>query len=223
MTPVGDLHHSLSLSQPNRRDRASCPVERCLIRHADRLPVLRKPYSLTAEQLGRGRTLRCAQCRHTWFATPRGMRRRRRRTADWPCRRPERPQSAAAPEQAPPPRPILRSRRQRPESAASVRRVRCASGEAAATAVRPWHRRTPLQPLLALGLAVAQRKASWCRLRRRRRGSSPPSACPSTCAASTFDEVRSAAGAGKRPVRPGGRRRDPQCRPAARRRCRRCR
>lgn len=27
-------------------------------------------YALTPEQLGRGRTLRCAQCRHTWFATP---------------------------------------------------------------------------------------------------------------------------------------------------------
>ena len=31
-------------------------------------PNCASTYSLTAEQLGRGRTLRCAQCRHTWFA-----------------------------------------------------------------------------------------------------------------------------------------------------------
>jgi predicted Zn finger-like uncharacterized protein len=33
-------------------------------------PNCASTYSLTAEQLGRGRTLRCAQCRHTWFAEP---------------------------------------------------------------------------------------------------------------------------------------------------------
>lgn len=33
-------------------------------------PSCASTYSLTEEQLGRGRTLRCAQCRHTWFAAP---------------------------------------------------------------------------------------------------------------------------------------------------------
>ncbi len=33
-------------------------------------PSCAASYSLTEEQLGRGRTLRCAQCRHTWFVSP---------------------------------------------------------------------------------------------------------------------------------------------------------
>lgn len=33
-------------------------------------PSCAASYSLTDEQLGRGRTLRCAHCRHTWFVSP---------------------------------------------------------------------------------------------------------------------------------------------------------
>src|SRR5690348_8286952 len=33
-------------------------------------PSCASSYSLTSEQLGAGRSLRCAKCRHTWHATP---------------------------------------------------------------------------------------------------------------------------------------------------------
>lgn len=112
-------------------------------------PSCATSYSLTEEQLGRGRTLRCAQCRHTWFASPEGAAEALIPNADLPAG--DEGASAPAPEQAPPPpvRKVAAKPKARSSGPSLKQRLK---------AVRPWQAACAAA-LLALGLAVAQRKA----------------------------------------------------------------
>jgi predicted Zn finger-like uncharacterized protein len=111
-------------------------------------PSCATSYSLTEEQLGRGRTLRCAQCRHTWFASPDQPAEAAAAPASMPEAGPDGAQvsakeTAGAGKPAPAPK---RRRTPRMSPIAALRKV--PAWQAALAAL-----------LVGLGLAVVQRKA----------------------------------------------------------------
>jgi predicted Zn finger-like uncharacterized protein len=118
-------------------------------------PNCASTYSLTAEQLGRGRTLRCAQCRHTWFAEASSA-------APEPAPAEPEPPLQAAPETEAPPPPASPARRARPPAKAKAKRgLPAMSATSLGTALRPMLRPANLVAVLlaaVLVVGVAQRR-----------------------------------------------------------------
>jgi predicted Zn finger-like uncharacterized protein len=117
-------------------------------------------YALTESQLGGGRTLRCAKCRHTWRATAADAvdgfseRPETEAQAAWPQAASEAPAAAQEPEPAP--RPIRKPPRTSRTSKARGKSLPAAALLAKVKAVQPWHWALA-GTFAALALAVAQR------------------------------------------------------------------